>query len=355
MATQTPIPPNPIGENFAWRDWLQRLSDRVFGTAATLDVPIEPEYGGTGLTTYNTGDIIYSNSTNNLTRLPPPAATSLLQMTAAGVPSWSASGYGDTLNPYASKTANFVLAAPNGSAGVPTFRAIVAADIPTLNQNTSGSAGSVANSLTSGTGISYSSGTTYNGSTAITINNSGVTSIIAGTGISVSSATGAVTVSQSSATAKKYGAFSDYTSQTIASTTTAYVMTFNTTDLGSHGVSVVSNSRLTVDTTGIYNFQWSGQFESDDNAPQDAYVWIRINGTDVTGSTGRIGLPARKSAGDPFHILAGWNFFLSLNANDYVELVWNATSTSISIKTYAAGTSPTRPSTASLIATFQQL
>ena len=51
-----------------------------------------------------------------------------------------ASGYGDTLNPYASKTANYVLAAPNGSAGVPTFRAVVAADIPTLNQNTTGSA-----------------------------------------------------------------------------------------------------------------------------------------------------------------------------------------------------------------------
>ena len=49
-------------------------------------------------------------------------------------------GYGDTLNPYASKTANYVLAAPNGSAGVPTFRAVVAADIPTLNQNTTGSA-----------------------------------------------------------------------------------------------------------------------------------------------------------------------------------------------------------------------
>jgi len=52
-------------------------------------------------------------------------------------------GYGDTLNPYASKTANFVLAAPNGSAGVPTFRAIVAADIPTLNQNTTGTASNV--------------------------------------------------------------------------------------------------------------------------------------------------------------------------------------------------------------------
>jgi hypothetical protein len=44
-----------------------------------------------------------------------------------------ASGYGDTQNPYASKTANYVLAAPNGSAGVPTFRALVSTDIPSLS------------------------------------------------------------------------------------------------------------------------------------------------------------------------------------------------------------------------------
>lgn len=43
---------------------------------------------------------------------------------------------------FASQTANTFLAAPNGAAGVPTFRAVVAADIPTLNQNTTGSSGS---------------------------------------------------------------------------------------------------------------------------------------------------------------------------------------------------------------------
>ena len=51
--------------------------------------------------------------------------------------------YGDTKNPYASKTANYFLAAPNGAAGVPSFRAVVAADIPTLNQNTTGTAANV--------------------------------------------------------------------------------------------------------------------------------------------------------------------------------------------------------------------
>ena len=44
-----------------------------------------------------------------------------------------ATAYGDTLNPYASKTANYVLAAPNGSVGVPSFRALVAADLPSLS------------------------------------------------------------------------------------------------------------------------------------------------------------------------------------------------------------------------------
>ena len=70
-----------------------------------------------------------------------------------------ASGYGDTQNPYASKTANYVLAAPNGSAGVPTFRAIVAADIPTLNQNTTGSSGScTGNAATATTASGVSAG-----------------------------------------------------------------------------------------------------------------------------------------------------------------------------------------------------
>lgn len=43
----------------------------------------------------------------------------------------------------ASQTANQVYAAPNGSAGAPTFRALVAADVPTLNQNTTGTAANV--------------------------------------------------------------------------------------------------------------------------------------------------------------------------------------------------------------------
>ena len=44
-----------------------------------------------------------------------------------------ADGYGDTKNPYASKTKNYVLAAPSNTNGAPSFRALVAADIPDLS------------------------------------------------------------------------------------------------------------------------------------------------------------------------------------------------------------------------------
>ena len=44
-----------------------------------------------------------------------------------------ASAYGDTLNPYGSKTKNYVLASPSSAAGTPSFRALVADDIPDLS------------------------------------------------------------------------------------------------------------------------------------------------------------------------------------------------------------------------------
>ena len=40
-----------------------------------------------------------------------------------------ADNYGDTKNPYASKSANLVLASPNGESGTPTFRPLTATDI----------------------------------------------------------------------------------------------------------------------------------------------------------------------------------------------------------------------------------
>jgi len=95
---------------------------------------------GTGISVSNGAGSITVNNTG----VTSVSVTSPVASTGGTTPTISlAASYGDTQNPYASKTANYVLAAPNGASGVPTFRAIVAADIPTLNQNTTGTASNV--------------------------------------------------------------------------------------------------------------------------------------------------------------------------------------------------------------------
>lgn len=102
MATRTtPIPQNKIEESYVWREWFQKISDRVFGTASTIDLPVLPIYGGTGITAYNAGDMLYSDATNHLNRIAGPSTKSLLTMSASGVPSWKDPRYGsfyDTTN-----------------------------------------------------------------------------------------------------------------------------------------------------------------------------------------------------------------------------------------------------------------
>ena len=138
------------------------------GVTGTLPVA----NGGTNQTSYTDGQLLIGNSTGNtLAKATLTAGSGISITNGAGSITIAATGsgtvtsvtgtspivssggttpaislaaaYGDTLNPYASKTANYVLAAPNGTAGVPSFRAIVAADIPTLNQNTTGTAANV--------------------------------------------------------------------------------------------------------------------------------------------------------------------------------------------------------------------
>lgn len=64
---------------------------------------------------------------------PVQSSTSTAQSSSLNTTISLANGYGDTKNPYASKTKNYVLAAPATENGVPSFRALVAADIPDLS------------------------------------------------------------------------------------------------------------------------------------------------------------------------------------------------------------------------------
>ena len=148
-----------------------------------------------------------------------------------------------------------------------------------------------------------------------------------------------------------HGAFQDSTDQTAANTTTAYAVTFNTTDF-SNGVTIASNSRITVADAGIWNLQFSIQFKNTSNDGQDVDIWFRKNGTNIDNSNSRFHLSQRKSAGDPSHLIAAMNFFVSLAASDYVEIMWRTTSTDVSIEHFGTSTSPTRPAVPSAIVTM---
>ena len=153
-----------------------------------------------------------------------------------------------------------------------------------------------------------------------------------------------------------YGAFSsDQDQSTTANTAT--LMTLNTTDFA-NDVSI-SSSKIRAVNAGIYNLQFSAQFQNTDNQIQDISIWLRQgngNGAsaDIPGSTGFVSIPAHKSAsaGDEAHEIIGWNYYVQMQANDYIEIYWSATLASVTIQHYPASTGPVRPSTQSVVATL---
>lgn len=145
-----------------------------------------------------------------------------------------------------------------------------------------------------------------------------------------------------------HGAFQSVVDQTVATINTPYALTLDTVDFA-NGVSVTNNSRITVAEDGIWNLQWSGQFENTDSQDHDVRVWIKINGTVVTGSTGFFAVSSKHGSVNG-HVLVGWNYFVQLNTNDYVELWWETDSTMVSLQSYPAAGA--YPSTAALIATM---
>jgi hypothetical protein len=151
-----------------------------------------------------------------------------------------------------------------------------------------------------------------------------------------------------------YGAFTSDQDQTAASVATAYALTCNSTEL-SNGIYIVDTSKVKVDYAGVYNIQFSVQLANNDNAPHDVSIWFRKNGTDIAASNSDFGMPARKSDGVPSRLIASLNFYVDLNPNDYVEIMWRTSDTDVSIEHFAAvsagaGT-PAIPATPSVIIT----
>jgi hypothetical protein len=146
------------------------------------------------------------------------------------------------------------------------------------------------------------------------------------------------------------GSFYDTTTQNAAVANTAYKVTLNSTDSAiSNGVSIVSNSRITVVYPGVYNIQFSAQFTRSNSGTDVVSVWFAKNGVNIDNSCTDIVLTGGAAASAT---VASWNYFISLNAGDYFEIVWSTPDTHVSITYGGTRTSPVRPAVPSVIATM---
>jgi hypothetical protein len=154
--------------------------------------------------------------------------------------------------------------------------------------------------------------------------------------------------------AAPYGCFTNNSDQLSPSVGSTAVVVYDTTEEAS-GVFLSDTSRLNVRNYGIYNVQFSLQLVNNSNAPEYADVWFRLNGTDVVRSASRFDIPARKSEGNPSHVIGTVNTFIEMQAGDYVQIAGTTSSTDVSLEHYVADTDIPRPAIPAVITTVQYI
>ena len=154
------------------------------------------------------------------------------------------------------------------------------------------------------------------------------------------------------------GSFYDNFTQTLTGgANVAVPVRLNSTDTSAtNGISVVTDgtnlTRITVANTGVYNLLFSAQLANSGGTGQTVDFWLRKNGAtaafNVADTTGKVQLQSNSS-----FVMAAWNYFIALNAGDYIYLMWTATSTNITmITTPATAVHPVSPS---IIVTLNQV
>jgi hypothetical protein len=149
-----------------------------------------------------------------------------------------------------------------------------------------------------------------------------------------------------------YGSFYDTTIQTALTSTTGYAFKLNTT-AESYGVLIENNgsgnpTHIKVLNSGVYNIQFSAQLDKSSGSTAVIEIWLRKNGINVPDSATIVSIQGTNAETVP-----AWNFMLSLNANDYIELMWRTDDIDLLIL-YEPLTS-IRPAIPSLIITVQQV
>ena len=123
---------------------------------------------------------------------------------------------------------------------------------------------------------------------------------------------------------QSYGQFMKTTDQVAPNTNFGHTMTFTDT-LISNGVTIgTPNTQIVVAESGLFQFDASIQFTSGNSSTKDARVWWRINGTNVANST-RIVSNRISNGYTPIQMTQTF----SLQANDYVELIFAVTDTGL--------------------------
>jgi hypothetical protein len=150
-----------------------------------------------------------------------------------------------------------------------------------------------------------------------------------------------------------YGSLYSTARQWCTSASTGQPMLFDGLD-STNGISLVNGSRITISRTGVYNFQWSGQFTNyQNNTATDVRIWISIDGTPWAGSTGVVTVP-----GNGGHIVSGWNFIHPFTAGQYFQFIWASDVASTTNSGIVLDTPPVTaysPTTSSVVATIQQV
>lgn len=99
-------------------------------------------------------------------------------------------------------------------------------------------------------------------------------------------------------------------------------------------------SKIYVNSTGIYNFQFSAQLDKTGGSASAVYIWPRVNGINLPDSATKIIID-----GPNAEVVPAWNFLLVMGAGDYFELAWQSSDTDVVIRYEAAtGNIPAIPS-----------
>tara|TARA_R110000803_G_scaffold205033_3_gene271441 strand:+ start:463 stop:1809 length:1347 start_codon:yes stop_codon:yes gene_type:complete len=130
---------------------------------------------------------------------------------------------------------------------------------------------------------------------------------------------------------KYFGVFSKTTDQTPVVIDTAYAITFDSTRIA-NGVAIgATTSHIEVIESGLYDVACTLQYTSTSAAAKTIYSWIRKNGTDVADSSRLLTLTGNNQY-NPVSISEA----VSLSAGDYIEIMFAADSTAVTLDAVAA-------------------